>query len=271
MTLPPGSTFKLVTAAAAIESGNWTPPRWCRPGRPTSCRRPPARPASSTTRAARSATPSGSRSRRRWSGRATPPSPSSPSRSAPRRCTTRRRRSGSTSTTSTTSARRPSRSSPPASTSRRPARPASASSTCAATPLQMAMVAAGIANGGTVMKPYIVDEVQSADLDILDKTEPTELSQAVSPTTANELTKMMVATVNEGTADDAADPGRRGGRQDRHRAERRRGQAAVRLVRLVRPRRRPPGRGGGDDRERARQGHKRDRWRGLGRVRSPKP
>ena len=39
-----------------------------------------------------------------------------------------------------------------------------------ATPLQMAMVAAGIANGGVVMKPYYVDEVQSADLDILDKT-----------------------------------------------------------------------------------------------------
>jgi peptidoglycan glycosyltransferase len=72
-----------------------------------------------------------------------------------------------------------------------------------ATPLQMAMVAAGIANGGTVMKPYLVDEVQSADLEILDKTDPTELSVAVSPTTANELTKLMVATVAEGTADDA--------------------------------------------------------------------
>jgi peptidoglycan glycosyltransferase len=72
-----------------------------------------------------------------------------------------------------------------------------------ATPLQMAMVAAGIANGGTVMKPYTVDEVQSADLDILDKTDPAPLHDAVSPTTANELTKLMVATVNEGTADDA--------------------------------------------------------------------
>jgi penicillin-binding protein A len=72
-----------------------------------------------------------------------------------------------------------------------------------ATPLQMAMVAAGIANGGTVMKPYLVDEVQSADLDILDKTDPTELSVAMSPTTANELTKLMVATVTDGTADDA--------------------------------------------------------------------
>ena len=68
-----------------------------------------------------------------------------------------------------------------------------------ATPLQMAMVAAGIANGGTVMKPYFVDEVQSADLDILDKTNPSELSRAVSATTANELTKLMVATVSEGT------------------------------------------------------------------------
>ncbi len=73
-----------------------------------------------------------------------------------------------------------------------------------ATPLQMAMVAAGIANGGTVMKPYLVDEVQSADLQTLDKTDPSELSRAVSPTTANELTKLMVATVNEGTASPAA-------------------------------------------------------------------
>ncbi|GAB3198313.1 penicillin-binding transpeptidase domain-containing protein [Nocardioides hungaricus] len=72
-----------------------------------------------------------------------------------------------------------------------------------ATPLQMAMVAAGLANGGTVMKPYLVDEEQSANLDVLDKTEPQELSRAVSPTTASEVTKLMVATVNEGTASPA--------------------------------------------------------------------
>ena len=41
----------------------------------------------------------------------------------------------------------------------------------AATPLQMAMVAAGIANQGVVMKPYLVDEVLSPDLDVLDKTD----------------------------------------------------------------------------------------------------
>ncbi len=76
-----------------------------------------------------------------------------------------------------------------------------------ATPLQMAMVAAGLANDGTVMRPYLVDEQQSADLDVLDKTEPQELSRAVSPTTASEVTKLMVATVDEGTASPAAIPG----------------------------------------------------------------
>src|SRR6185503_4624894 len=50
----------------------------------------------------------------------------------------------------------------------------------AATPLQMAMIAAGIANDGVVMKPYLVDEVRSPDLDVLSKAEPEELHQAIS-------------------------------------------------------------------------------------------
>ena len=77
----------------------------------------------------------------------------------------------------------------------------------AATPLQMAMVAAGIANDGTVMRPYLVDEVQSPELDVLDKTEPSELSRAVSSSTASELSKLLVATVDTGTASPAAIPG----------------------------------------------------------------
>jgi peptidoglycan glycosyltransferase len=77
----------------------------------------------------------------------------------------------------------------------------------AATPLQMAMVAGGIANAGTVMKPYLVDEVQSPELDVLRKTEPTELSRAVSASTASEVTKLMVSTVDNGTANPAAIPG----------------------------------------------------------------
>src|SRR5690606_12645837 len=77
----------------------------------------------------------------------------------------------------------------------------------AATPLQMAMVVAGIANGGVVMRPYLVDEVTSPEVDVLDKTEPTELSKAIEPSTAAELTRMMVNTVQEGTATNAQIPG----------------------------------------------------------------
>jgi peptidoglycan glycosyltransferase len=73
-----------------------------------------------------------------------------------------------------------------------------------ATPLQMAMVVAALGNGGTVMKPYLVDEEQDADLDVIHKTEPSKLSQAVSSSTASEVTKLMVATVNNGTASPAA-------------------------------------------------------------------
>jgi len=76
-----------------------------------------------------------------------------------------------------------------------------------ATPLQMAMVAAGLGNGGSVMKPYLVDEQQSADYDVLDKTDPEELSRAVSTETAGEVTKLMVTTVKNGTASPAAIPG----------------------------------------------------------------
>ncbi|HTW17670.1 MAG TPA: penicillin-binding protein 2 [Nocardioides sp.] len=75
------------------------------------------------------------------------------------------------------------------------------------TPLQMAMVAAGIANNGVVMRPYVVDEVQSADLDVVETTQPEEFSQAVEPSTAKVLTDLMTYTVDDGTARPAAIPG----------------------------------------------------------------
>jgi penicillin-binding protein A len=75
------------------------------------------------------------------------------------------------------------------------------------TPLQMAMVAAGIANDGIVMKPYLVDEVQSAEYDTLEKTENEEFSDAISSSTADDLTDLLVATVEDGTASPAAIPG----------------------------------------------------------------
>jgi peptidoglycan glycosyltransferase len=81
-------------------------------------------------------------------------------------------------------------------------------SNVATTPLQMAMVGAGIANGGTVMKPYLVDEIRSHDLEVIDKTSPDELtSNAVSAATARKLTEMMVAVVDNGTAVNAQIPG----------------------------------------------------------------
>jgi peptidoglycan glycosyltransferase len=76
-----------------------------------------------------------------------------------------------------------------------------------ATPLQMAMVAAGIANDGVVMRPYLVNKVQSADYQDLEQTEASELSRAISASTAEDLTQLMVATVDEGTANPAAIPG----------------------------------------------------------------
>jgi peptidoglycan glycosyltransferase len=76
-----------------------------------------------------------------------------------------------------------------------------------ATPLQMAMVAAGIANNGQVMRPYLVDQVQTSTSDPVYSTEPEVLSNAVSPSTASELTKLLVSTVSNGTARPAAIPG----------------------------------------------------------------
>jgi peptidoglycan glycosyltransferase len=77
----------------------------------------------------------------------------------------------------------------------------------AATPLQMAMVAAGIANGGTVMRPYLVDEVRAPDVSVLDKTNPEPLANAVSASVAHDLTQMMIAVVDNGTGTTAQIPG----------------------------------------------------------------
>ncbi len=77
----------------------------------------------------------------------------------------------------------------------------------AATPLQMSMVAAGIANGGTVMRPYLVDEVRAPDLTVLDKTSPEDYREAVSSSVARDLTEMMVEVVDQGTGATAQIPG----------------------------------------------------------------
>ena len=77
----------------------------------------------------------------------------------------------------------------------------------AATPLQMAMVAAGIANDGDVMTPYLVRTVRSPNLRVLEQTQPERLSQAMSSANASKLRQMMVSTVENGTATSARIPG----------------------------------------------------------------
>jgi len=73
----------------------------------------------------------------------------------------------------------------------------------AATPLQMAMVSAGIANRGEVMRPYLVERVRAADLSVVSETKPEVLSTAVSRTTAAQLTEMMVGVVSNGSGSSA--------------------------------------------------------------------
>ncbi len=63
----------------------------------------------------------------------------------------------------------------------------------------MAMVAAGIANKGEVMKPYLVQNVRTADLKTISETKPESLHQAVSSEVAAQLTGMMVDVVKNGT------------------------------------------------------------------------
>ena len=67
------------------------------------------------------------------------------------------------------------------------------------TPLQMAMVAAGVANEGAVMRPYLVQSVIGSDLSVIESTEPQELSRAVTPDVAAQLTRMMEAVVEDGS------------------------------------------------------------------------
>jgi len=72
------------------------------------------------------------------------------------------------------------------------------------TPLQMAEVAATIANDGDLMKPRIWDQVKDVDGRTVDSMEPSRQSEVMSEETAGQLTEAMKAVVNEGTGTAAA-------------------------------------------------------------------
>jgi penicillin-binding protein A len=69
-----------------------------------------------------------------------------------------------------------------------------------ATPLQMAMVAQAVANGGTQMKPYLVKRVTAPDQSELATAEQQELGHPISASTASQLQDMMREVVATGTA-----------------------------------------------------------------------
>ncbi len=68
-----------------------------------------------------------------------------------------------------------------------------------ATPLQMAMVAAAVANGGMLIKPHLTDRVVDQDGRTVKTIQPSVYSQVMKPSTAAALTKMMEKVVEEGT------------------------------------------------------------------------
>ncbi len=72
-----------------------------------------------------------------------------------------------------------------------------------ATPHQMAMVASAIANDGVLMKPYLVSTVRDPDLRVIERTSPEEFSSSLSRETAGALNAMMQAVVSSGTGTNA--------------------------------------------------------------------
>ncbi|MDX1893149.1 D,D-transpeptidase PbpA [Mycolicibacterium sp. 050158] len=62
----------------------------------------------------------------------------------------------------------------------------------ALTPLQNAMIAATVANGGVTMQPYLVDDLKGPDLGNISSNSPHELRRAVSAQVATTLTDLMI-------------------------------------------------------------------------------
>jgi peptidoglycan glycosyltransferase len=71
------------------------------------------------------------------------------------------------------------------------------------TPLQIAMISAAIANGGQLMQPTLVESILAPDLTELQSFEPSVYSEPISAETAETLVPLMVANVANGAASNA--------------------------------------------------------------------
>ncbi|MGI8864383.1 MAG: peptidoglycan D,D-transpeptidase FtsI family protein [Solirubrobacteraceae bacterium] len=67
------------------------------------------------------------------------------------------------------------------------------------TPLQMAMVAAAVANGGKLMVPHFTDRIADADGRTVQRIQPSVMSQVMKASTAQAVAQMMQKVVDEGT------------------------------------------------------------------------
>lgn len=75
------------------------------------------------------------------------------------------------------------------------------------TPLQVAMMSAAIANDGDLMEPYLIQSVRDSDLELVSQTKPSRYKSPFSSSTADALTEMMVAVVEDGSGTGAQIPG----------------------------------------------------------------
>ena len=75
------------------------------------------------------------------------------------------------------------------------------------TPLQLVRGIAAVVNGGTLLEPYIVSEVVDADGNTVLKQEPTALRQVISEETSKTMCSLIASVVEEGTAKNAKTPG----------------------------------------------------------------
>ncbi len=76
-----------------------------------------------------------------------------------------------------------------------------------ASPLHMALVAAGVANDGVIMKPHVMKEVRDSEGEVVRSWRAEPWQRALSPASASSLRDMMVAVVEGGTATRVAVPG----------------------------------------------------------------
>ena len=98
-----------------------------------------------------------------------------------------------------------------------------------ASPLQMALVAAGVANQGKIMKPHVMTDIRDSNRNVITRFDPSVWKTPISPENAETMKQAMIGVVENGTGRAPRIPGFEVGRQDRYRPagyRRRRGRTS---------------------------------------------